>query len=1136
MLNRGELGIHPPGALGVGFFVHARAESLIGRAGGGITMTLRELGVLHLLQDGRERFISLKDRVFANFLEAEARDRLPELVLICCNPIQLKLITGELVRFLESLAERQCLRNVSDIHNRVPIFLIMPNGIVVERTVEEYAEQLRESVLLERMPGVSEEMVRALLDRIVRGISLQAGGRRGWGADTVYIIERKGSLLFAGGGGAERDRIEQILTAHDYPFVHKRNVSGTRIEFDKAMISIVLNVGGLIRTVRPDGQLIDLRMGDLCKDPEQTEFVETLARAVFDVGKEIGAYAESETFDEIWSGHRTVIMKFAGHVTSSIKEFNDKLANGLDRIELFSNEEWLLKPLVQYAAKAGLKAEEKLFRNLIVEVQQSMACAIKYRERAGAEAKRGTQSMKMAAQRSINFDLFDDGGDDIIVVGTMLDTEHLIKMEMRIHLPDEQIIRASLDMIRAPFPVCTEVESAVQRLVGLRIEPGVLNEISRRVGGNTGCMHIRELGTGIVQFVASALVRSRAGMDIFNDDHTRRPPEEHFKLTKDLLCDSCLAYSQTTPLGLDEAIGIKRVGEDHRNEIPLGDYEPSLGAVLFDRAERWDDKVYLRFRKGLHDHAVTWREFADQTKRIAENLIEMGIKPGDRIAMFSENRVEMYIFEMALWSIGAISVPIFAGYPAPQAAYVLQHSQPKYLVVSNFDRLDRINRANHPSIKSYYCMDFDGASADWGAVDFATLLSPGNVSEDEFQARLSAVKPDDLALIMYTSGTTGPPKGVKLTHRNLISQQKAISLIWDVDTKDVFLSYLPWHHSFGGLFERFMTLYNGCELCLDDSRGRDADRLIENWKLYDPTIFFSVPRVHDLLTCLSRERPAVHELVFNRRLRLTFTAGAPLSATVEAVYRKNKIPVLEGWGLTETSPCVTVTRIDHDWRSGYVGFPIPGVTIRIGSDQEILVKGPNVMPGYLDDEDATSRVIDAKGWFHTGDLGEYTRHGVRIFGRQDGAFKLTTGEKVHPQRIENTLTNESKFIASAVVVGRGENFVSALIYPDFMLLRDWAREQGIDASEGVIKSLAVRELFESEIARINPLIDVKYQRIKRAVVADRDPSLGNGELTPTGKMVRQRVFDTNRREIEALFRVDPPEYVIEVKEHQLQGS
>ncbi len=254
---------------------------------------------------------------------------------------------------------------------------------------------------------------------------------------------------------------------------------------------------------------------------------------------------------------------------------------------------------------------------------------------------------------------------------------------------------------------------------------------------------------------------------------------------------------------------------------------------------------------------------------------------------------------------------------------------------------------------------------------------------------------------------------------------------------------------------------------------------------------------------------------------------------VEAIYRERGIPVLEGWGLTETSPCVTVTRNETGWRSGYVGFPIPGVSIRLGGDQEILVRGANVMQGYLDDEEATAQVIDEDGWFHSGDLGEFTRDGLRIFGRKDGAFKLTTGEKVHPQRLENILVNESVFIGTALVVGSGQDYVAALIYPDLPRLREWAGEHGVPESS-LGDSDAVRELYRTELDRINRMIDVKYHRIGRAVLATSQPSLERGELTPSAKIVRERVCDTNRREIDALFKPERPACVIQVLDRQLQ--
>ncbi len=205
--------------------------------------------------------------------------------------------------------------------------------------------------------------------------------------------------------------------------------------------------------------------------------------------------------------------------------------------------------------------------------------------------------------------------------------------------------------------------------------------------------------------------------------------------------------------------------------------------------------------------------------------------------------------------------------------------------------------------------------------------------------------------------------------------------------------------------------------------------------------------------------------------------------------------------------------------------------MRVDGDQEILVKGANVMQGYLDDEETTSHVIDEAGWFHTGDLGEFTKDGLRIFGRKDGTFKLTTGEKVHPQRIEGTLVNESPYIGTGLVVGNGKDYVGALIYPDFARLREWAEQHGV-AEEPLTEQPAVRELYASELQRLNALIDVKFQRIKRAILADRDPSLEQGELTPTAKVVRQRVCDVNKHQLDGMFELNPPDSVMEILEPQ----
>ncbi|UCF34404.1 MAG: AMP-binding protein [Phycisphaerales bacterium] len=692
MLREGELGVHPPGALGVAFFMHAGAECFIGRGGDGITQPLKDTGALNLEDHGQLRCIPLEGRIFANLLDADAHDRMPEILLVCCNPDQLGLFTGELTRFLENIVERGRLRSVKDVRRQVPTLLILPNGILSEQTIHTYNEQLNEAAMMDRLPDMTEDLRKTLLDRVVRGVSLQAGGRRGCGRDTIYVLERKGTVVFAGGGDYERQRIEAILSAHDYPFNHARNVPGTRIEFDKAMISIVLNVGGLIHFTRPTGELIDLRMGDLCKDPTKAEFVTKITRAVFDVGRAAGAYPPEAAYEEVWAGHRATIMAHAGHVTSSLKGFRDALAAGLRSVQLFSNEEWILTPLRRYAANAGLKEEEQLFASLKQQVQASMARAIRYRDRSasGGAGNLRACNMRLTGERNFNIEIHEDESDEMLLVGTMLDSEHLIKLELTLHLPDEQITRSKLDMVRVPFPVCREVEPLADRLVGLRVERGVLNKIASRVGGHQGCSHLKELAANLVYFAASSLVQRRLGMEPMSTDYTRTSPEERFTKTKELLSDSCLAYCQTTAYGLDERIGIRKVGEEHVSPLPLGDYETSLGALLKDRAERYGDKIYLRYRRDGRDFAVSWKQFADQTFQVARHLLDQGIRYGDRVGVLSENRAEMFICELAAMSIGAVTVPIFAGYLPQQVAYVLSRARPRFVFVSGQHQLDMI--------------------------------------------------------------------------------------------------------------------------------------------------------------------------------------------------------------------------------------------------------------------------------------------------------------------------------------------------------------------------------------------------------------------------------------------------------------
>ena len=303
MLATGKLGIHPPGALGVAFYLHANADCFVGRSGSISTEILHKYGILRYLDGDVMRTIDIQDRVYSNPLDADSRGELPELLLLCSTPDQLGEFTLEIIHYLENLSSRGHMQSVQDVRDYVPIILVLPNGVCTERMISEASDQLNESRLMGRLPNFSSDMANALQSRIVRGVAMQAGGRKGSGEDSVYLVKGKGWIEFAGCAELEAERIEAILSDKDYAFIHHKRSSGTRLEIDKTMISIVLNVGGLIHTVDEDGSILDVRMGDLCADEEKTEFVRKITEAVYRVGKAIGVYREDETYESIWSVH-----------------------------------------------------------------------------------------------------------------------------------------------------------------------------------------------------------------------------------------------------------------------------------------------------------------------------------------------------------------------------------------------------------------------------------------------------------------------------------------------------------------------------------------------------------------------------------------------------------------------------------------------------------------------------------------------------------------------------------------------------------------------------------------------------------------------------------------------------------------
>ncbi|HAZ09356.1 MAG TPA: hypothetical protein DCZ01_12750 [Elusimicrobia bacterium] len=557
-----------------------------------------------------------------------------------------------------------------------------------------------------------------------------------------------------------------------------------------------------------------------------------------------------------------------------------------------------------------------------------------------------------------------------------------------------------------------------------------------------------------------------------------------------------------------------------RSRVKLGRYPASIGMMLRERRERFRGMPALSEKGAGGMRTLLWEDLCLQVAQVGESLLRLGLGKGEVAAICSRNRSEMLVFELAAMSVGAVACPIFAGYSGEPLDYILEHSGARFLAVCDTQRLGVVlsTRAAR-NLERVFLMDPlrcpKPEKAGPRVSAFATLL--GGASLSSFERALSKVRPLDPALLMYTSGTSGRPKGVLLSHRNILSQRRALDLLWKIKPGGRILSYLPWHHSFGGIFELFGALYSGTHITLDDSYGKDIGVLIENFKKVRPTIFFSVPRIHQALIEESRRSRQAERDIFHPELRFVFTAAAALPKHVAEVYQRKGVPVVEGWGLTETSPCVTVTRFDQDRRPFAVGLPIPGVTVRVAKDGEILVKGPNVMLGYYRDPERNARAFTRDGWLRTGDYGEIRGHGLVLKCRVDGMFKLTNGEMVIAQNVESALA-ESPLVQYAIVVGGGRDYVGALVFPNPEAVAEAARRRGLSVSAGsLLADERVRELIKAELVDASRAIVEKYARPKAAVLVGGVPCLANGQLTPTMKLVRSRILADYAPEIEAMF-------------------
>ncbi len=540
------------------------------------------------------------------------------------------------------------------------------------------------------------------------------------------------------------------------------------------------------------------------------------------------------------------------------------------------------------------------------------------------------------------------------------------------------------------------------------------------------------------------------------------------------------------------------------------------------QAERFGPRPALRFKRyGLY-HDYTWAQYRADALACAAALIDAGVKPGDRIGLLSENRREWLIADLGILTAGAVNVPPHAPLPVRQVQFQLADSGASWLFVSSREQLDKARsvRGELPALRGIVVLD--GAAADGDAVPWERFLQRGrqilpSLSE-EIARREAALGADDLATIMYTSGTTGNPKGVMLSHGNLLSNALASCSADSSDPQDILLSWLPYSHIYARLVDHYAGMVSGMTVCLAECQ----ETLVLNLAETRPTRLTSVPRFYEkLYTAVASADPkeTARRLrgVFGPRIEYLMSGGAPLPKPVAEAYHAAGLLMLQGYGLTESSPVIsfnskTANKIDT------VGRPIPGVEVRIADDGEILTRGPHVMKGYWNNPRATAEAI-RDGWLHTGDLGSLDADGfLRITGRKKDLLVLSNGKKVLPGEVEGRLMADP-CIDQVVVYGEGRNYLTALVVPHWENLRRALREAGM-SSEGCPAALAadpaVAALLERRLREA--LGDLApWETPKRFAVLAKPFSLADDELTVSLKLRRNVIFEHHKKELEALY-------------------
>ena len=556
----------------------------------------------------------------------------------------------------------------------------------------------------------------------------------------------------------------------------------------------------------------------------------------------------------------------------------------------------------------------------------------------------------------------------------------------------------------------------------------------------------------------------------------------------------------------------------------------TLGELVYYVSHKYATRSALHVNHGKGFETYTYSQFYEKVKGFVAALNSLGLKKGDRLAIFSENCIEWGLSDWAAQTLGIIVVPIYPTLPADQVEYIVKDSGAKVLFAGNAILADRAKGVKDLKIVLFNSKDEKET--------IHSIIQSTQLDEKSWLNGILSVDPDDTATIIYTSGTTGNPKGVILTHKSCLCNMNSIRETIPISETDVFLSFLPLSHVYERVGGHMLPIYLGASIGYVQKISTFASDMMA----VNPTVMLCVPRFldamrHRIVENISKQSPLKQKL-FNwayqqglaqeqgkfapfagvldglvgkkirertgGRLRFFVSGGAALPDHVAKFYTAFKMPIIQGYGLTETSAIVSANHPDRN-RPETVGEPIPGIELKIAEDGEILVRGPGIMKGYYNLPEATAEAIDSDGWFHTGDIGKMDGKSLLITDRKKDLLVLGNGKNVAPQPIENKI-KESDYIEEAVLFGDGMEYVCALIIPNFERLNSFASENNIDSTDRakLIESPEVKQLFKKEIQKINSNL-ASFEKVKKYELLENSFTVESGELTPSMKVKRKVV-------------------------------